>query len=185
MARHQFMGRYQFMFYATARDLTPVLSLLEAQKKLQYTPTRHVVSDSAQIYLSYADIPDFGRTNNPTAVHNPAYLVAQQGTAVQVETIYPRTGGVNFAIGQDLNKDTVGLRPGGMYGHDVLLYGSIGTISESDASLNLYDFMVEPYLARFAQVNEFFLGPEAFDLWKSGVRLTTSAASPTKFDLRA
>ena len=62
------MGRYQFMFYATARDLTPVLSLLEAQKKLQYTPTRHVVSDKAQIYLSYADIPDFGRTNNPTAV---------------------------------------------------------------------------------------------------------------------
>jgi hypothetical protein len=45
--------------------------------------------------------------------------------------------------------------------------------------------MVEPYLARFTQVNEFFLGPEAFDLWKSGVRLTTLATSPTKFDLKA
>ena len=179
------MGRYQFMLYATARDLTPVLSLLETQKKLQYTPTRDVVTDRAQIYLSYADIPDFGRANNPTAIHNPAYLVARQGTVVQVETIYPKTGGVNFAIDQGLNRDAVGSRPGGMYGHDVLLYGSIGTVSESEASLSLYDFMVEPYVARFAPVNEFFLGPEAFDLWKSGVRLTASATSPADFDLNA
>jgi hypothetical protein len=185
MTRHQFMGRYQFLFYATARDLTPVLSLLEAQKKLQYTAMRRVVSNRPQTYFSYADIPDFGRTYDPTAVMNPTYLVALQGTVVQVETIYPKTGVVNFAINQGLNKDTVILRPGGMYGRDVLLYGSIGTVSESEASLNLYDFMVEPYLARFAPVREFFLGPEAFDLWKAGVRLTSSATSPANFGLKA
>jgi hypothetical protein len=179
------MGHYQFMFYATVRDLTPVLSLLETQKELQYTPMRHVVSNKAQSYFSYADIPDFGRTNNPTAVNNPTYLMALRGTVVQVESIPLRTGGINFAIGQRLNKDTVTLRPGGAYGHDVLLYGSIGTVSESEASLNLYDFMVEPYLARFVQVYDFFLGPEAFDLWKSGARLTSSANSPAKFDLKA
>jgi hypothetical protein len=32
-----------------------------------------------------------------------------------------------------------------MYGQAVFLYGSIDTVSESDASLNLYDFMVEPF----------------------------------------
>lgn len=185
MTRHQIMGRYQLLFYATTRDLTPALSRLETQKKLQYTPMRHVVTDKAQIYLSYADIPDFGRTNHPTAVNNPAYLVAPQGTAVQVRSIPLKAGGVNFAIDQILNKDTVSLRPGGMYGHDVLLYGSIGTVSESDVSLNLYDFMVEPYLACFTKVREFFLGPEALELWKSGIRLTISATSPAKFDLRA
>lgn len=73
MTRHQFMGHYQFMFYATARYLTPTLSLLESRKKLQYTPMRRVVSDKAQIYLSYADIPDFGRTHDPTAVHYPTF----------------------------------------------------------------------------------------------------------------
>ena len=183
MIRHQTMGRYQFMFYATARDLTPVLSLLETQKKLQYTPMRHVATDRAQIYLSYADIPDFGRTYGPTAVMNPDYLVALQGTAVQVKSIHLRTGGINFAIDQRLNKDTVTLRPGGMYGGDVLLYGSIGTVSESDASLNLYDFMVEPLLTRFAHVHGLFLGPEAFDLWKSGVRMSASATSRADFNL--
>lgn len=104
---------------------------------------------------------------------------------MQVKSIHLRTGGINFSIGQNLNKDTVTLRPGGMYGQDVLLYGSIGTVSESDASLSLYDFMVTPYLARFAPVNEFFIGPEAFELWKSGVRLTISATSPADFDLKA
>ena len=185
MTRHQFMGHYQFMFYATARDLMPVLSLLEARKKLQYTPMHHVMSDRAQLYFSYANIPDFGRTYDPTAIMNPTYLVALQGTAVQVETIHLRTGGVNFSIGQDLNKDTVTLSPGGMYGREALLYGSIATVSESDASFNLYDFMVEPYIARFAKVHEFFLGPEALELWRSGLRLTTAATSPTKFDLKA
>jgi hypothetical protein len=53
---------------------------------------RDVVSDRAQIYLSYADLLDFGQADHPTAVMNPDYLVALQGTAVQVETIYPRTG---------------------------------------------------------------------------------------------
>jgi hypothetical protein len=185
MTRHQTLGRYQFMFFATAQDLTPVLSLLEAQKKLQYTPMRHVVTDRAQIYRSYADIPDFGRTYHPTAVSNPCYLVALQGTVVQVESIPQRTGGINFAIGQRLNKDTVTLHPGGMYDDDVLLYGSIATVSETEASLNLYDFMVEPYLTRFTPVHEFFLGSEAFDLWKSGVRLTIAATSPAEFDLKA
>lgn len=179
------MGHNQFMFYATERDLTSVLPLLEARKKLQYTPMRRVVSNKARIYLSYADIPDFGQTNNPTAVNNPTYLVALQGTVVQVESIPLKTGGINFAIGQRLNKDTVTLRPGGKYGSDVLLCGSIATVCESEASLSLYDFMVEPYLAHFAQVHEFFLGPEAFNLWKSGVRLTSATTSPAKFDLKA
>lgn len=179
------MGRYVFMFYATARDLIPVLSLLEARKKLQYTPMRHVETNKPQIYLSHSDIPDFGRTCDPSGINNPAYLVALQGTVVKVETICPKVGGVSFSVDQRLNNDTVTLRPGGMYGNDVLLYGTIGTVSETPASLNLYDFMIEPYLARFTAVREFFLGPEALGLWKSGVRLTTSATSPADFDLKS
>ena len=110
---------------------------------------RLVVSSRPETYLSYADIPDFGRTCDPTAVMNQSYLVAPQGTVVQVESMQ-RIGGINFSIGQGLNKDTVTLSPGGMFGQDVLLYGSIGTVSESGTSLDLYDFIVEPYLARFA-----------------------------------
>ncbi|HEY6619968.1 MAG TPA: hypothetical protein VIY68_10510 [Steroidobacteraceae bacterium] len=185
MTRHQTMGRYQFLFYATTRDLTPVLAQLETLRKLQYTPMRLVVSSRPETYLSYADIPDFGRTCDPTAVMNQSYLVAPQGTVVQVKSIPQRIGGINFSIGQGLNKDTVTLSPGGMFGQDVLLYGSIGTVSESGTSLDLYDFIVEPYLARFADVHGFFLGPEAFDLWKSGVRLTVSATASADSNLKA
>jgi hypothetical protein len=179
------MGRYTFMFFATARDLAPVLSLLEARERLQYTSMRQVKSDRPRTYLSYADIPDFGQANDPAGVMNPAYLVALQGTVVQVETIPQRTGGINFVIDQRLNEDTVILRPGGMCGRDVLLPGAIATVSESAASLNLYDFMVEPYLAGFTKVQEFFLGPHALELLRSGIRLTTSATSPAEFDLKA
>jgi len=173
------------MFFATAKDLAPVLSLLEAREKLQYTSMRQVESNRPRTYLSYADIPDFGQANDPAGVMNPAYLVARQGTVVRVKSIPQKAGGMNFAIDQRLNEDTVILRPGGMCGHDVLLPGAIATVSESAASLNLYDFMVEPYLARFTKVQEFFLGPQALGFWQSGIRLTTSATSPAEFDLRA
>jgi len=185
MTRYQFMGRYKFMFFATAKDLAPVLSLLEAEEKLQYTSMRRVESNRPRTYLSYTEIPDFGLANDPAAVMNPAYLVALQGTVVQVESIPQKAGGVNFSIDQRLNGETVILRPGGMCGHDVLLPGAIATVSESAASLELYDFMVKPYLARFVKVQEFFLGPEALELWQSGLRLTTAATSPAEFDLKA
>jgi hypothetical protein len=179
------MGRYKFMFFATAKDLAPGLSLLEAREKLQYTSMHQVDSDRPQTYLSYADIPHFGQANDPAAVMNPAYLVALQGTVVQVKSIPQKAGGVNFAIDQTLNEDSVILRPGGVCGHDVLLPGAIATVSESAASLELYDFMLKPYLARFTKVQEFFLGPEALELWHSGTRLTTAATSPAEFDLKA
>jgi hypothetical protein len=185
MTRFQFMGRYKFMFFATVKDLAPVLSLLEAKEKLQYTSMRQVGSNRPQTYLSYADIPHFGEANDPAAVVNPAYLVTLQGTVVQVESTPQKAGGLNFHIDQRLNEDSVILRPGGICGHDILLPGAIATVSESATSLKLYDFMVTPYLARFTKVQEFFLGPEALELWHSGTRLTTAATSPTEFDLKA
>jgi hypothetical protein len=89
------------MFFATAKDLAPVLSLLEAREKLQYMSMRQVESDRPQTYLSYADIPDFGRANDPAAVMNPAYLVALQGTVVRVKSIPQRTGGIISPLTKD------------------------------------------------------------------------------------
>jgi hypothetical protein len=93
------------MFFATAKDLAPVLSLLEAEEKLQYTTMRRVESNRPRTYLSYTEIPDFGLANDPAAVMNPAYLVALRGTVVQVRSIPQKAGGTNFSIDQRLNED--------------------------------------------------------------------------------
>jgi hypothetical protein len=172
------------MFYATAQDLGPVLSSLEAQKSLQYTLTGSFKVNRAQTYLSYASIPELGQARHPTAVANPSYLISLQGTPIRAREVPQKAGGVRYAFDQKLNEDTVAISPGGRHSNDVILYGMIGTVSDSVTSKNLYSFVAEPFRERFAKMREFYVGPEALDLAKSGVRLTIGASSPAEFDLR-
>jgi hypothetical protein len=178
------MSRRHLLFYATAADLSPLLSSLESQKKLQYTLMDISTTSKVETHFSFVDIPDFGRPNDSTATVSRAYLVAIQGTIVHAEEVQQNAGGVRFHVSQKLNRDTVAFWPGGRYSTDILLYGQIGTISDSTASKNLYDCMAKVFRDRLMPVREFLVGPEAFNLCKAGVRLTLSASTPPEFDLR-
>jgi hypothetical protein len=178
------MSRNQILFYGTAQDIAPILTSLEAQKNLQYTLIGLFDLNRPQTYLSYADIPDFGRARHPNAIANPTYLVSFRGTALRILEVPQDAGGICFAIDQQLNDDTIIFGPGGWYGGNTLLYGSVGTISNSVTSKNLYNFFTKAFREHFAKVQEFLVGPEALNVAKKGVRLTIGASSPAEFDLR-
>jgi hypothetical protein len=178
------MTRNQLMFYATEQDLGPVLSSLEAQKRLQYTLTGSFKMNRVQTYLSYVDIPELGQAHHPTAVANPSYLISLQGTPIRAREVPQKTGGVRYFFDQILNEDTVAFSPGGRHSDDVILYGMIGTVSNSAVSKNLYNFIAKPFREHFAKAREFFVWPAALSLARGGARLTIGAASPSEFDLR-
>jgi hypothetical protein len=178
------MSRRQFLFYATASDLGPLLSLLEVHKGLQYTLKGLFETTRLQTYLSHADIPNFGRASFPSAPSNPSYLVSIRGTAVRVRDVPQSAGGTLFAVDQKLNRNTVNFWPGGRYGNKLMLYGEVNTISNSLVSTGLYDLMLKLFRQRFIQVDEFLVGSEALSLSKAGLRLTSSASTPSKFDLK-
>lgn len=172
------------MFYATAADLRPLLSLLETQKNLQYTLTGLFDTSTPQTYRSYVDIPDFGTALHPTSIANPEYLVSPQGATVRIRDVPQRRGGVFYAIDQLLNQDTIVFGPGGRYQRDIMLYGRIGTVSDSPMSKGLYHFFTRPFRERFKRADEFFLGPEALDFARRGGRLALSASTPAEYDLK-
>jgi hypothetical protein len=178
------MTRNQLMFYATAQDLGPVLSSLEAEKRLQYTLTGSFKVNTAQTFLSYASIPELGQAHHPTAVANPTYLISLQGTPIRAREVPQTAGGVRYFFDQILNEDTVAFSPGGRYSDDVILYGMIGTVSTCVTSKNLYNFFAKAFRGNFAKIQEFLVGPEALSLARRGIRLTIGAASPAEFDLR-
>jgi hypothetical protein len=178
------MSRNQLLFYATKQDLAPLLSSLEVQQDLQYTLTGLFDVNQPQTYFSYADIPNFGQASHPNAIANPTYLVSPRGTTLRTQAVPQKAGGVCFAISQQLNDDTIIFSPGGWYGSDVILYGRTGTISNSVTSKNLYNFFAKPFRERFEKVQEFYVGPEALNRGKVGVRLTIGASSPVEFELR-
>lgn len=178
------MTRNQSMFYATAKDTVVVLSALESQKGLEYTQTGQFEASKPQTYRSYTKIPNLGLANHPTAVVNPSYLVSLRGTPIHARRIIQNTGEHRFAFDQQLNEDTVALWPGGRYGSDIILYGMIGTVSDTAVSTSLYKFMINALRERFDKVDEFFVGPEALQLGKAGFRLTEAASAPSEFDLK-
>jgi len=171
------------LFYATKQDLAPLLSSLEAQQNLQYTLTGMFDVNRLQTYFSYADIPDFGRASHPNAIGNPTYLVSLRGTTLRIQEVPQEAGGICFAISQRLNDDTIIFSPGGWYGNGIILYGSIGTISNDATSKILYNFFAKTFREHFRKVQEFYVGAEALNLAKGGVRLTIGASSPPEFDL--
>lgn len=178
------MAKNQTMFYATARDLSSVLSAVEATKPIRYTTMGLFKTKVPQTYSSFTDIPDFGRAIHPTAVANPSYLLSIQGTQIYAREISQKAGGVLFAVDQAENPDSVAFRPSGRYGNAVILYGTIGTVSQSSESKELYNFAVKAFRKGFLRQQEFLVGPEAREAWNAGVRLTIGASSPVEFDLK-
>lgn len=178
------MNRKLLMFYATALDLAPVLSSLEAKQNLQYTLAGMFDVNRLLTYFSYADIPDFGRAPHPNAIGNPTYLVSLRGTALCTEEVPQYAGGICFAISQRLNEDTITFSPGGWHDTQVILYGRVATISANPSSKNLYNLFAKAFRGNFAKMQEFLVGPEALNLARRGIRLTIGAASPAEFDLR-
>jgi hypothetical protein len=172
------------MFYATATDLRPLLSSLERDKNLQYTLAGLFETNTPQTYPSYVDIPDFGIARHPTSIANSEYLVSTGGAAVRIRDVPQRRGGVYYAIDQLLNEDTIVFGPGGRYKDNIILYGRIGTVSDSPTSRVLYRFFTRPFRERFKSTDEFFLGPEALDFARRGGRLALSASTPPEHDLK-
>ena len=178
------MANKQIMFFATTADIISVMSALEIAESLQYTRAGLFNTNRPQNYLSYIDIPDFGRTTHPNAVGNPMYLLSSQVVQIKVRDVPQKSGGVLFAIDQLENPDSVVLRPGGWYGNDVILYGMLGTVSQSAESKRLFILVAKVFRKHFTKQQEFLVGPDAREAWNAGVRLTIGASSPLEFDLK-
>jgi hypothetical protein len=178
------MAKNQIMFFATTADIASVLSALEVAEPLQYTRAGLFDTNRPQSCLSYVDIPQFGRTTHPNAVGNPMYLLSSPDIPIKVRNVPQNSGGILFAIDQLENPDSIVFRPGGWYGNDVILYGMVGTVSQSAESKRLYILAAKIVRKCFTKQQEFFVGPEARVAWNAGARLTIGASSPLEFDLK-
>lgn len=178
------MAKNQIMFFATTADIVSVLSALEVAESLQYTRAGLFNTNRPQCYLSYVDIPEFGRTTHPNAVGNPMYLLSSPEVRIKVRNVPQKSGGVLFAIDQLENPGSIVFRPGGWYGNDVILYGMVGTVSQTAESKRLYVLAAKIVRKHFTKQQEFFVGHEARVAWNAGARLTIGASSPLEFDLK-
>lgn len=167
----------QLHFFATRYDLESVCADLEREWQIAYldrSPSRN--SSSIYIYSSFTQINDAGVAPFANAIAGYAYLMVPAGTKL--------TAAQRSSPNQLSCPDSIVFMPGGRWHNDVLLYGKIATISSSRFSSELYRFFARLLKKRFKKVRAYWVGPEAYGLGRSGIRLTIGGNSPREYDLR-
>ena len=152
---------------------------------MRYAQTGLFDSRAPTEFIAGASLPNLGLAPSGDAVHEPAFLVISRNSAVVVEEVPQRKGGIKFAIDQFRNPDSAVFQPCGLYKDKVLIAGRIATTGATPAALALHQLMVREVTKGFRRVQSYWLGPEALVLFQAGARLTAGVRSPATYDLRA
>jgi hypothetical protein len=181
----QMVATGQIHFFATANDLREVQVEFESSvgSGVRYTPIGVTDEFPTRSYRSLADLPSLGAASRPTAIAGSAYLITASDAEVKPVSITQSNGTRRYAIDQRSCDDSIVLMPGGMYGLDVMLYGKVGTVSNTETAAILYRHFSRAVRKHWHKVKSYWVGREAEAHWRSGVRLTIGLESPSEFDL--
>jgi hypothetical protein len=76
------------------------------------------------------------------------------------------------------------LSPGGIWCDEVLLSGSVTTVSDSEVAQRLMKRFRSAFRKRFVRVQAYLVGPGAEAMLDTGKRLTHAAQSPPEYNLK-
>lgn len=176
----------RIQFYATKEDLVSFLDVVCTRFSLHCAQMGNFpckeFSCSTYTLEDFVSLPNLGIANSDSAACCTAFLVSERHTPIQLRTVQAMDG-QRVCIDQILNPDTVVFNPGGIWNSDILLYGSIGTSSESQISQTLMKQFLAAARKKFTKVKAYYIGPKAMTLLLGGKRLTISEQSPREFDL--
>jgi hypothetical protein len=175
----------QSQFFATKEDLVNLLRAIEIKGSLKYVSAGRSLTPDFECFSRGEDIPKLGIATFASSSNCDGFLVSEPGVETKVGLVNQSNGIKNYYINQLINPDTVVFWPGGMWTQDILLMGSVGTASDSEASRRLmrrFHTTIKKYFARTR--NGYYVGPAARKLLESGKRLTIAEQSPPEFDLK-
>jgi hypothetical protein len=176
----------QRLFFATADDLIPVFERVEKKHRLVYTLCGLFPSRQTSSVSSGADIPTLRRpAPHPSAIACPQYLLTDGGKPIIVRDIPQKSGGVLYAVDQLANPESIIVQPGGVYPPEVLLHGRVGSASSTPFAAQIHRAFASAIGKLFKHVRAFYVGPQAYELWQRGHRLTAAVQSPKEYDLAA
>jgi hypothetical protein len=167
-------------FFATKSDLESLFQAVEKIVPLIFIEFGRFDSPSPSIFRSVKELPDLGRASANSSTNCRSYLIAESSLDIHTRRL---SSAPFFAFDQLQNPKTVVCNPGGIWEDRVLIGGNVGTASKEAASANLMRIISANARKNFANIRGIFVGPEAEDLWKQGLRLTGAEQSPAEFDL--
>lgn len=178
-------GRRTYVF-ATREDLIPGLNRFDSLYSARYT--RYGTFDSPELVIldSVVEVEELGVSARGFQGDGVGYLVVKAGEDIKPRKILRVDGTVWWAVDQLLNPQSILFRPAGSYLGQAMICGEISTVSSKDeVAMDLYRKFTREVTRGFTSIKGYRLGPQALELFKSGMRFVTiQIDSPPEYDLR-
>lgn len=173
----------EIFFFATKSDLIVGLNSFEESRLVKYVKTGLFDSRDVPIFMSSDDLGTLG-VNLSGNHQSESYLVLDRITNLEIREVSQSKGGIKYAIDQMANSASVAFWPGGIYKQDYLICGHLATISNEQASLELFKDFSKTLIKGFKKSGRYYIGPEALKLDEKFRFITMNINQPTEYDFK-
>jgi hypothetical protein len=170
-------------FFATGTDALLMLTPLEHELGVQYVEENRLNGPTPQTWTQAADLPGLGQASGDQEILCTSLLVMPDGAEATVASRIMTDGETRYDVYQSTNPDSALLRLGGIWKDGPLISGHVISSSESAVSRKIMNAVRRSIKKSFTRVNDYWVGPEALALLRSGTRLCSAVQSPPEYDL--
>ena len=173
--------------FATKNDWLDLLTRFEHDNGLAYTLQGHYEQPHPKIFGSVHEIPDLGTVHVDTVSSCPRYMIHPAHIRPVMRKIPQYDGGLVYSLIYTGNPTSIEIQPGGLYKRTFMMAGMVDNLNKTEESISLYralDRLIRKQFSKYPYA--FWLGPEAQQLHRSGMRfITFSTAEQRDADLPA
>jgi hypothetical protein len=169
--------------FALKADRLSVLNEVESKRSVKYTLDQTSAKPKVQEWYKAVDLPDLGHANCEQSAGCNKFFLSDWKTEIQHQRYQLLTGETRYSLDQLRNPDTVLFCPAGIWKPEIIIAGSVTTISDTAYAQSLMRLFTRTIRKHFTKVKVFWVGPEAMIGFRRAYRLTIAEQSPTEYDL--
>lgn len=169
-------------FFAVREDLLTVLGRIERRVSLTYRQC--IGTPEPPTWNAAAEITELGVAVEGTAVNQKRYLVMPTASKF---TVYQRElpdGEISYSVVPMGNPDSMVITPAGLYSDWCIVLGDFGAALPKPSGFDVVAALQRAMRAEFHKVGSCYVGPRAYALAESGVRLVIGTKADPKTDLK-
>ncbi|THB67524.1 MAG: hypothetical protein D6E12_08485 [Desulfovibrio sp.] len=175
----------QIHIFATRDDIVQLTSAVEARHEVKYLHLPPGAFSKVNSYDSLQEFKHLGVSRAKDHMSGDCFFVMHKGVRHAVQKSLGMLPFIRHAMDQASNPHSVVLRPGGLYKKKHLICGHIGTISNSQESLELFQAFRAAARSLFSKIQSYHVGEEAEQMLSQGMRLITMGIDqPVDYDLK-
>lgn len=171
-------------FCLTKVDLLEVIRNVEQSLPIKYVQTEIYLSEEVNQYFHLEEYDFLGVSQSGAVINGDSFLVLEKNSTLSVRCVLQNKGGKHYFVDQLENKDSVILRPGGIYQETYLICGQVGTISKSAVSQKIMRAFQKGIKAQcHKKVGRYYIGNNAATLYGQKRFITIDINEAKEYDL--